>query len=85
MSPMKRVSGYTIPMVPMHLAPMAPVNLVEQIRALRSDGRRRLGGPGTSGQSARTSESYHFSLEDMADAAVSLPCIWTYLAPEHIL
>ena len=31
----KRVPGYTIPMVPMHLPPMAPMNLVEQIRALR--------------------------------------------------
>jgi hypothetical protein len=31
----KRVPGYTIPMVPMHLPPMAPLNLVEQIRALR--------------------------------------------------
>jgi hypothetical protein len=28
----KRVPGYTIPMVPMHLPPMAPMNLVEQIR-----------------------------------------------------
>jgi hypothetical protein len=31
----KRVPGYTIPMVPMHLPPMAPMNLVKQIRALR--------------------------------------------------
>jgi hypothetical protein len=30
----KRVPGYTVPMVPMHLPPMAPMNLVEQIRAL---------------------------------------------------
>jgi hypothetical protein len=29
----KRVPGCTIPMVPMHLPPMAPMNLVEQIRA----------------------------------------------------
>jgi hypothetical protein len=34
LSPMKRVPGCTIPMVPMRLPPMAPVNLVEQIRAL---------------------------------------------------
>jgi hypothetical protein len=34
LSPMKRVSGYTIPMVPMHLASMAPMNLVEKLRAL---------------------------------------------------
>ena len=36
----KRVPGYTIPMVPMHLPPMAPRNLVEQIRAL--DAARRV-------------------------------------------
>jgi hypothetical protein len=35
LSPMKRVPGCTIPMVPMHLPPVAPMNLVEQIRALR--------------------------------------------------
>jgi hypothetical protein len=37
--PMKRVPGYTIPMVPMHLVPMtlSPMNLVEQIRALIPD------------------------------------------------
>jgi hypothetical protein len=34
---MKRVPGYTIPMVPMHLPPMAPMNLVEQIRALHKN------------------------------------------------
>jgi hypothetical protein len=33
LSPMKRVPGYTVPMVPMHLPPMASMNLVEQIRA----------------------------------------------------
>jgi hypothetical protein len=32
----KRVPGCTIPMVPMHLPPMAPMNLVTQIRALRA-------------------------------------------------
>ena len=37
LSPIKRVPGYTVPMVPpMHLAPMAPMNLVEQIRALHA-------------------------------------------------
>jgi hypothetical protein len=30
----KRVPGYTIPMAPMHLPPMAPMKRVEQIRAL---------------------------------------------------
>jgi hypothetical protein len=30
----KRVPGCTIPMAPMHLPPMAPMNRVEQIRAL---------------------------------------------------
>jgi hypothetical protein len=34
LSPMKRVLGYTIPMVPMHLAPRAHMNLADQIRAL---------------------------------------------------
>ena len=38
---MKRVPGYTIPMVPMHLPPMAPMNLVEQIRALAASARLR--------------------------------------------
>jgi hypothetical protein len=33
LSPMKRVPGCTIPMVPMHFPPMAPRNLVEQNRA----------------------------------------------------
>jgi hypothetical protein len=34
LSPMKRLPGCTIPVVPMHLPPMAPMNVVEQIRAL---------------------------------------------------
>jgi hypothetical protein len=29
LSPMERVPGRTVPMVSMHLAPMAPMNLVE--------------------------------------------------------
>jgi hypothetical protein len=37
----KRVPGYTIPMVPMHLPPMAPMNRVEQIRALVPTGMER--------------------------------------------
>jgi hypothetical protein len=32
--PWKRVPGYTIPMVPMHLPLVAPMKLVKQIRAL---------------------------------------------------
>jgi hypothetical protein len=38
----KRVPGYTIPMVPMHLPPMAPMNRVEQIQALHADYPRAL-------------------------------------------
>jgi hypothetical protein len=45
----KRVPGCTIPMVPMHLPPMAPMNRVEQIRALAGPAPR----PETAGKEPR--------------------------------